>query len=99
MSDALQYSRKDLRHAHPKSAGEPGMLVSKGAASIFTVHSRLATVHMLENTTLQRTRRGAIMTSHLCFPPFQACDIPESLRTLALLVSQCRWLNGTIRFP
>ncbi len=39
------------------------------------------------------------MTSHLCFPPFQACDIPESLGTLALLVSECRWLNGTVRFP
>ncbi len=39
------------------------------------------------------------MTSHLCFPPFQACDIPESPGTLALLVSECRWLNGTVRFP
>jgi hypothetical protein len=44
MSDALQYSRKDLRHALPTSAGERERLVNIGASSISTVHESISSI-------------------------------------------------------
>ncbi|HEX6478213.1 MAG TPA: hypothetical protein VF043_05165 [Ktedonobacteraceae bacterium] len=44
MSDALQYSRQDLRHALPTSAEEREGLVYIGACSIATVYESISSL-------------------------------------------------------
>jgi hypothetical protein len=65
MSDALQNSRKDLRHALPTSAGARERLVYIRASSISIGNLRCTVVRLVGSLILQRRQRETKGDNHL----------------------------------